>query len=213
MSGLLDNSILMVGFLSFFLSFLLLLFFLLNLTYVSFIEEEIESDDDADALDDWNTRFQNVIGTLRGLSYTDDSTLEQRAEANEELMHLSQVLFSSSSSFPILPNSTSQNLFLIYKLSPKQDFIHAAQTYGRIIISEVYLPVRKKTIKPLNLGGVAGGDKYVVHNILFKFAVDSAGLFGGNNLAAAKVGGLELKGLVSYFRFLICSFSLLGFLF
>ena len=41
----------------------------------------------------------------------------------------------------------------------------------------------------------------MVHNILFKFAVDSAGLFGGNNLAAAKVGGLELKGLVSYFRY------------
>ena len=99
-------------------------------------------------------------------------------------------------------------LFLLYSLtlflflsSSKKDFIQAAKTYGRIIISEVYLPSHKKTIKPINLGGVAGGEKYIVHNILFKFALDSSGLFGGNNLAAAKVGGLELKGLMSYFRF------------
>ena len=120
---------------------------------------------------DWNTRFQNVINTLQNLSYTDDSTLQKRVEANQELMHLSQ------------------------------DFVHAARTYGRIIISEVYLPMKRKTIKPLNLGGVAGGEKYIVHNILFKFAVDSGGLFGNNNISAAKVGGLELKGLMAYFRF------------
>ena len=108
-------------------------------------------------------------------------------------------------SFP----SFASLLFSFLPEKKDQDFIHAARTYGRIIISEVYLPMRKKTIKPLNLGGVAGGDKYVVHNVLYKFAVDSAGLFGGNNLAAAKVGGLELKGLVSYFR----SFCYLQFFF
>jgi hypothetical protein len=122
-------------------------------------------------LHNWNTRFQKVITTLQCLSYTDDSTLNERVEANIELMHLSQ------------------------------DFIHSARTYGRIIISEVYLPYRKKTIRPLQLGGVAGGEKFIVHNILFKFALDSGGLFGGDNLAAAKVGGLELKGLMSYFRY------------
>ena len=88
------------------------------------------------------------------------------------------------------------------------------------------------------MGGVAGGQKYVVHEILFKFAYDQFGLFKGlfflffflsffvfplfsfklfyfilfyfifslihsfslgDNLAAAKVGGHELKGLMSYF--------------
>jgi hypothetical protein len=34
-----------------------------------------------------------------------------------------------------------------------------ASTYGRIIISERALPSEKKTIKPADLGGVAGGDK------------------------------------------------------
>jgi len=40
------------------------------------------------------------------------------------------------------------------------------------------LPNEKKTIKPISLGGVAGGIKYLKHGILFKFAVDEKGLFG-----------------------------------
>jgi hypothetical protein len=32
------------------------------------------------------------------------------------------------------------------------DFQHAAEVYGRIIISERYLPVEDKTIKPLDIG-------------------------------------------------------------
>jgi hypothetical protein len=39
----------------------------------------------------------------------------------------------------------------------------------------------------MTLGGRAGGEKYIVHNILFKFAVDSSNLFDGSNWAAAKV--------------------------
>ena len=41
--------------------------------------------------------------------------------------------------------------------------------YGRVIIAERNLPVGKKSIKPTELGGVAGGSKYLVHDILFKF--------------------------------------------
>jgi len=44
-----------------------------------------------------------------------------------------------------------------------------------------------------------GGQKYIVHNILFKFAVDNRGLFG-SDYAAAKVAGNELRGLISYFK-------------
>jgi hypothetical protein len=45
----------------------------------------------------------------------------------------------------------------------------------------------------------AGGDKYIVRNILFKFAVDSQGLYAGD-YGAAKVGGHELKGVIAYFN-------------
>ena len=63
---------------------------------------------------------------------------------------------------------TEANLDLLHL---SQDFIYAATSYGKIIISEYYLPYDSKTIKPKELGGILGGEKYIVHNILFKFAV------------------------------------------
>lgn len=42
----------------------------------------------------------------------------------------------------------------------------------------------------------AGGEKYIVRGILFKFAVDS-GIFAGNHVAAAKVAGRELTSILS----------------
>mmetsp|Transcript_7050 Transcript_7050/g.17843 ORF Transcript_7050/g.17843 Transcript_7050/m.17843 type:complete len:699 (+) Transcript_7050:175-2271(+) len=77
-----------------------------------------------------------------------------------------------------------------------QDFIYAAEIYGRIIISERYL--KKKTIRPKDVGGIAGGSKFIVHGILFKFAVDHNHIYG-SDYAAAKAAGNELKGLISYF--------------
>ena len=47
----------------------------------------------------------------------------------------------------------------------------------------------------------AGGDKYIVRNILFKFAVDSNGLYCGD-YGAMKVAGHELKGIIAYFNVL-----------
>ena len=50
------------------------------------------------------------------------------------------------------------------------------------------------------MGGIAGGEKFIVHNIVFKFAVDCKGLYGWNDEAAATVAGHELKGLQAYFN-------------
>jgi hypothetical protein len=52
-----------------------------------------------------------------------------------------------------------------------------------------------------------GGQKYIVHNILFKFAVDYNELFG-NDYAAAKAAGNELRGLISYFNCQISDLNL-----
>jgi hypothetical protein len=50
-----------------------------------------------------------------------------------------------------------------------QDFLFCVRTYSKIIVSELYLPHQQKTIKPMtDMGGVAGGLKYRVNNILFK---------------------------------------------
>ena len=65
----------------------------------------------------------------------------------------------------------------------EHDFVYAAETYGRIIISEHCLPDHQKTINPVSVGGVAGGEKYIVSGILFKFAIDGFGLYGSDENA------------------------------
>lgn len=77
-------------------------------------------------------------------------------------------------------------------------------------ISEKYLPEQEKTIRPMHVGGFAGGIKYCTQGILFKFAVDIPSskndrpwTYGGasaDDHAAAKIAGHELKGAVSYFN-------------
>eukprot|EP01117_Protostelium_nocturnum_P018219 TRINITY_DN7584_c0_g1_i1.p1 TRINITY_DN7584_c0_g1~~TRINITY_DN7584_c0_g1_i1.p1 ORF type:complete len:891 (+),score=348.35 TRINITY_DN7584_c0_g1_i1:80-2752(+) len=79
------------------------------------------------------------------------------------------------------------------------DFGYAASTYGRIIITENSLPIERKTIKPVEIGGIAGGQKFIVSGILFKFCIDSHGIYEGDN-NAMKAASHELKGLEQYLR-------------
>jgi len=78
-----------------------------------------------------------------------------------------------------------------------EDFISIVKIYGKIIISEFHL--KKRSFHSENLGGQAGGEKFIIHGVLFKFAVDSSGLYGGD-YGAAKVAGHDLKGWMSYFN-------------
>ncbi len=94
---------------------------------------------------------------------------------------------------------TSGVNFAVYSslLHLTQDFIHCATSYGKIIMEEAHLPKEMKTISPQQIGGIAGGEKYIVRGILFKFAIDEKGLFD-DPAAAAKVAGHDLKGLNCY---------------
>ncbi|MDP2437086.1 MAG: hypothetical protein Q8P67_15165, partial [archaeon] len=130
---------------------------------------------------DWNHRFQELITMIQRSTITD----LHRPRLYQELLTLSH------------------------------DFINTAKIYGRIIISERFLPVRPlsetetgtgkgclaqyKTINPIIMGGVCGGEKYIVSNILFKFAVDQHRILGSDH-AAAKVAGHELVGHTAYFN-------------
>ncbi|PRP85823.1 hypothetical protein PROFUN_06015 [Planoprotostelium fungivorum] len=78
-----------------------------------------------------------------------------------------------------------------------QDFVYVAKTYGKIIILERFS--KKKTILPVAVGGYAGGEKYIAQGILFKFAVDRHGIYGGDEYSA-KAAANELKGLVGIYK-------------
>eukprot|EP00904_Undaria_pinnatifida_P002276 jgi/Undpi1/12049/HiC_scaffold_4.g01748.m1 len=79
-----------------------------------------------------------------------------------------------------------------------RDFVAAAVTYGKTIISEYFLDHDFKSIKPGAMGGVAGGKKFVWRGILFKLADGSSGPYCGNDEAAAKGAGHDLRGATHY---------------
>ncbi|KYQ99699.1 hypothetical protein DLAC_03639 [Tieghemostelium lacteum] len=83
------------------------------------------------------------------------------------------------------------------------DFVYCADTFGKIIISELHSPLEQKTIKPVNIGGVAGGLKFKIQDIIFKFVIDTeiregVWMYGDNKRAdgfAQKSANHEIKGL------------------
>eukprot|EP00466_Bigelowiella_natans_P018136 jgi/Bigna1/77067/fgenesh1_pg.45_\ len=109
-----------------------------------------------------------------------------------------------------LPERTAHEVLVKYKTLTKlsTDFIEIAKAYGRTAITEYFLH-EKRTVKKHKLGGVAGGDKYLVRGILFKLAVDppmgkSNWIYGGSkrNLEyAAKAAGHELKGAINMYKY------------
>lgn len=79
-------------------------------------------------LGDWNERFQRAVEGMSKLTDTNDPnvSLTERIRVGRDLINLSQ------------------------------DFIHLSTMYGRVIISEAFLPDEQKTIRPTKIGGVAG---------------------------------------------------------
>ncbi|KAF2070452.1 hypothetical protein CYY_008232 [Polysphondylium violaceum] len=106
----------------------------------------------------------------------------------------------------LLSQSNSEQKFR--KLSHlAKDFVFTAKSYATIIINELCIPIELKTIKPVDMGGFAGGLKYHCQGILFKFAMDTrlnhdCWMYGGKTARddyAAKAASNELKGLISYY--------------
>jgi len=80
-----------------------------------------------------------------------------------------------------------------------QNFIDTSVLYGKVIISEKYLPDEEKTIKPITIGGIAGGQKYCIQGILFKFSIDNHGIFNSDH-NCQKLASHELKGLINIYN-------------
>jgi serine/threonine protein kinase/tetratricopeptide (TPR) repeat protein len=77
------------------------------------------------------------------------------------------------------------------------EFATRATEIGQVIITEKALSNDDKTIKhhTQQLGGYAGGEKYLVEGIFFKFAVDNRGLYGDDE-HAMKCGVHEFKSFM-----------------
>ncbi|PRP87129.1 hypothetical protein PROFUN_01391 [Planoprotostelium fungivorum] len=110
--------------------------------YSSFVLQSIEPA--PQQVRDWNAEFQGVRDKIE--------KKHQRDFADEKKF------------LRDIPWGTGYNL--------GKDFSETATLYAKIIINEVFLPDHLKTFKGVDLGGVAGGRKFIVQNILFKFACD-----------------------------------------
>jgi hypothetical protein len=78
------------------------------------------------------------------------------------------------------------------------DFSEVALSVGQVIIEEMRLPKKQKTIFPLSGKGIAGGEKFRVGQMFFKLVRDVFGIYGGDAFAvkAAKHEVKSLKALV-----------------
>ncbi len=81
-----------------------------------------------------------------------------------------------------------------------RDFSEVARVVGKVIASEAGMPVQNKTVKPADVGGIAGGQKFFSQNIFFKRVMDDMNLYGGLE-GAAKAAGHELKGLRAFIEY------------
>jgi len=95
-------------------------------------------------------------------------------------------------------NAFSQMVYCVIRLKNfLAEFTETASRIAKTIVSEVSLPLERKSIKPRRLGGIAGGEKFLEEGIFFKFAIDAYKIYGGDKFAM-KAAGHELQGLMAY---------------
>ena len=82
-----------------------------------------------------------------------------------------------------------------------RDFEALAKTIAQLIILESDIDDLFKTVVPVDIGGLAGGRKYIVHGILFKFATDVHGFYGGDSFAQKEAGHAmsSISSIVGHF--------------
>lgn len=158
--------------------------------------EEEEEDEQEEEEQSASAQMTKKKSTMKKATMSGDDEAELLTDWNSRFQGLVEQMrtFSNNTARTFKYRVNSQLLAIA------QDFMCSVKHYGKIIIAETHLPPEIKTIKPASeVGGVAGGVKYIVQNILFKFAVDYKGIYG-SDYAAAKVAGHELKGAACYFN-------------
>eukprot|EP00947_MAST-08B_sp_MAST-8B-sp1_P000861 g861.t1 len=91
----------------------------------------------------------------------------------------------------------TNNNELLTKVS--NTFVERARAIGTVIIVDHFKPVEQRVFKPKDMGGIAGGTKYIEDGILFKFAnPDGEGSpYGESFELANKAAGLDLSGAIA----------------
>eukprot|EP00947_MAST-08B_sp_MAST-8B-sp1_P000142 g142.t1 len=101
-----------------------------------------------------------------------------------------------------MPETTISERSCKYQLlsTTSQNFIDDVAMVGKRIIEEIFIPLSSYadlTFKPsVGMGGIAGGQKYIINGILYKLAsaADEGSPYGGSFEAANKAAAHDLRG-------------------
>ncbi|ELR22968.1 C2 domain containing protein [Acanthamoeba castellanii str. Neff] len=151
-------------------------------------------------LRDWNEEFQEAMTAYRRENINQQANammggLKGKGRHKDEHDYLSMSIDGISlASLPLSVRASLQVVDLV------KEFTEIAEVIAQIIVDELHCPVAEKLIPPTQLGGMAGGEKYLSHGILFKFAIDSRGLYNGDEFAM-KATQHEIKGLTAYINY------------
>lgn len=141
----------------------------------------LDSDDDGDDDDD-DAELAAALALSRDLARptAGDSTWNSRFQA----------VLERPAETAIAAQSRQEELSEIVA-----SFVRRTGPIARTIVRESALEVDERTIKPESaMGGVAGGAKYVVDDVVYKFAVDDHGLYGGA-AHALKAAACEVRAI------------------
>jgi len=146
------------------------------------------------------------------LSYLLESLIEEKSKSHQVEIPLERRVREWNTEFQQILDEgvlglTVESLQRMADLT--HDFVECARGYAKIIVNELSVDAVQKQIKPADVGGIAGGEKYIAGGILFKFCLDKQiawtpkplYMYGGDKPSdelAIKVGGLELQGLMCW---------------
>ena len=106
---------------------------------------------------EWDAHYQHLIADMRAI--------RRAGVSSEEKLPTYSALASLTANF-IHTASTYGMAFLCASEASLQTHFFLA---GKVLIAEAHLPIDEKTIKPKDLGGTLGGQKFMIHSdILFK---------------------------------------------
>jgi hypothetical protein len=159
------------------------------------LRREVSRISDANEREQRDKKVSEIEARVLDVVHKSKKVKEERGERRDW-----NELFQSALDMP--QDSVPQQIVRYEKIiDVAQNFERTAQVFGKIIISEVFLPYKFKTIKPVSeLGGHAGGEKYIYNGILFKFAVDWKGIYSGDEYAM-KAAGHEMRSLIAFYNY------------
>jgi len=158
---------------------------------------------------------EDIPYNMYGVGGEDESKPDNLETPEEEELELTSSDSEDKEIKPALTNwDTKLRTFLTNTLNPITEeitklldsFTETASTYGKMIIAESHMSNEIKKLQPADIGGIAGGSKFKVHDLFFKFPTDTLcgkrwlyGEYQRDDILSGKACNHDLKGLSKCF--------------